>query len=519
MKLMTIWGISSEAKAKWQPFFRAWGKYAHWCLLGQTNQYTTTSIPILSDAFYLEHLEHFTKLYESGQFEDDDQLTSTSTFRGLVFIVGLTQERADLAADVISERLGGLCRRRGVSDLTPNDWNSACLFRERGMICSTAVDEPTSFVRKQTNVYGEEMFGVLVGCDNTAVKLLTTKGTKDGVSPTNAKSAESYLAIEVVEDGKVSANENSAQTSVDTRQLEGKIKAWRATRFARVFEVSDSELFDTSVVDTENENVLKCNGDAIQSLTAQLTKASNALPQRDDRPGLLLFFPGIPGSGKSTLCSPAMEVELRRKIKEMDELELNGKDDDCSSPSRALIIRSGDNVKKKYWPLVKVEKAKNPASVYIADKNSPPSAWSSVGQVCASTHGVAVPVIPDDNALHTTLVEGANHYPFSLHYLAVCMSRVMARPASSHAGNLDSCTDLACMVVVKFFGLYRGTCANELLSSIHIALQREGAMISLDPIRVPFFAQRHVPDLPSELVDALHDAIRIQVRISPRILF
>lgn len=302
------------------------------------------------------------------------------------------------------------------------------------------------------------------------------------------------------------------------RELEGKIKSWRATRFAKVFEVSDSELFDASVVAKDSEIALQCNGAAIQSLTAQLTNASNALPQRDDRPGLLLFFPGIPGSGKSTLCSPAMEVELRRKIEEIEELELNSKGDKGSSPTRALIIRTGDKVKKKYWPLVKVEKAKNPASVYIADKNSPPLAWSSVGQVCSSTRGVAVPVLPDDNALHTTLVEGAKHYPFSLHYLAVCLSRIMARPASSHAGNLDSCTDLACMVVVKFFGLYRGICANEFLSSIRRALQRQGAMISFAPIRVPFFAQTHVPDLPLDLVNALHDALRIQVRISPRIV-
>jgi hypothetical protein len=519
MKLMTKWGISLEARAKWQTFFRLWGKYAHWCLSGQTNQYTNTSIPMLCDTFYLEHLEHFTKLYESGQFVDDDQWTSMSTFRGLVFVVGLTQEKADLAADIISERLGGVCRRRGVSAIALEDWDLACAFRERGMICSSTVDDGTKRVRTQLKVYGEAMFGVLVGCDQTAVVSLITEGAKDEESPTNTKTAETPLAIEDVGDGKVSRNENNAQTPVDTRKLEGKINAWRVTRFAKVFEVSDSEFFDASVVDTEDEYALQCNGAAIQSLTAQLTNASNALPQRDDRPGLLFFFPGIPGSGKSTLCSPDTELNLRRKVQEMDERERNGKGDSGSSPSRALIIRTGDNVKTKYWPLVKVEKAKNPASVYIADKNSPPSAWSCVGQVCASTCGVAVPVIPDDNTLHTTVVEGAKHYPFSLHYLAVCMSRVMARPASSHAGNLGSCTDLACMVVVKFFALYRGICADELLSTIHKALQREGAVISFAPIRIPFFAQTHVPDLPLELVDALHDAIRIQVRIYPRILF
>jgi hypothetical protein len=177
-------------------------------------------------------------------------------------------------------------------------------------------------------------------------------------------------------------NENNAVTPVDTRKLDGMVKSWRSTRFAKVFEISDSELFDLSVVDAEAEMLLQCNEDAIQNLTAQLIEASNTLPQRDDRPGLLLFFPSIPGSGKSTLCSLDTEVDLRCKVQEMDELELNGNGDRPLFPTRALIVRTGDDVKEKYWPLVKLEKAKNPASVYITDKNTPPISWSSVGQVC-----------------------------------------------------------------------------------------------------------------------------------------
>lgn len=144
-------------------------------------------MPMLCDTFYLEHLEHFIKLYDSGQFEDEDQSTSTSTFRGLVFVVGLTQEKADLAADILSERLGGACRRWGVSAIAPEDWDSTCLLRERGMICSTTVDDRTKQVRRQMNVYGDAMFGVLVGCDKTAVVLFVTKRAQAEESPTTTK--------------------------------------------------------------------------------------------------------------------------------------------------------------------------------------------------------------------------------------------------------------------------------------------------------------------------------------------
>lgn len=509
-KLMTKWGISLEARAKWHPFFCAWGKYAQECLAGQTNQNTNTLLPMLCDTFYLDHLEHFTSLYDRGQFVDDDQSPSANTFRGLVFVIGLTSEKADLAADIISERLGGVCRRQGIETIAPEDWNSVCLLRERGMICSTTVNGGVGRVRKKMKELGDTMFGVLVGCDKAAVVSCVMGKVKDGV-PTNAHTVEMPLAIQGVADGKVSVDKNDAETPVDTRKLDGMVKAWRTSRFAKVFEISDSDLFHLSVVDTATEMLLRCSEDTIQNLVAQLIEASNNLPQRDDRPGLLLFFPGIPGSGKTTLCSLDTEVDLSRKVQEMDELELN-KDDSPLFPSRALIVRTGDDIREKYWPLVKLEKAKNPASVYIADKNTPPTAWSSVGQVCSLSHAVAVPVIPDDNALHTTAVEGANHYPFSLHYLAVCMSRVIARPAASHAGKLDSSTDLACMVVVKFFALYRGISADELLPSIRSALQKQGAVTCFAPIRVPFFTQTNLPDLPSELVDALHKAIRIQVR-------
>ena len=477
-KLMTRWGMSVEAKAKWQPFFCAWGNYAHMCLTDEAHKYSNPSLPKLCDAFYLDHLEYFTKLFESGEIVGDVEKESspTSTFRGLIFVVGLDHEKAAFAADMISERLGGLVVRKGLDSMTAEDWDAACLSRRVGMICSATVQDGVKRVRKQTQDCGEAMFAILVGCDEAAV-----------------------LSECAIDDKSVSQEEGTA-SMVSTRKLHGLITSWKTTRFAKLCEVSHLDFFGGSG-----------DSDAIQKLLKELNGASDSLPKVDDRPGLLVFFPSIPGSGKSTLCSKDTDEELRHMIRQTDEIEMKGDDNANSIPPRPVIIRVGDEVKNKYWPLVKVEKTKNRSSVYLADKNTPPAAWPGVAKVCSMTNGVAVPVIPDGAALQTASIKGAGHFPFSLHYLAVCMARVMARPAESHSGNLDRSTDLACMVVVKFFSLYRNIAANELLLSIEGAMLKGGAAISSSPITVPFLAQENLPELPSELENALSDALRIQV--------
>eukprot|EP00957_Ditylum_brightwellii_P078144 5941176-Ditylum_brightwellii.AAC.1 len=67
--------------------------------------------------------------------------------------------------------------------------------------------------------------------------------------------------------------------------------------------------------------------------------------------------------------------------------------------------------------------------------------------------GVFAPVLPDSAALSTTTLMFAASadgsykreyvFPFSLQYLAVCLSRVLQRPQKSHRGKLDAATDNA----------------------------------------------------------------------------
>ena len=486
MKLMTRWGMSAEAKTKWQPFFRAWGKYAHKCLTEKDSEYSNTQLPKLCDAYYLEHLEYFTKLYESGEIVGDSVEDSESSLRGLLFVVGLDKERANVAAETISERLGGITVRKGLNALAQEDWEVACLTRRRGIICSVSVDTGTKSVRQRLKDYGEAMCGVLVGCDEVAIA--------------------SYC-----ERMKTTSEEETSK-KFNPKKLKGQATSWRRTGFTKVYEISDFDFDNNSkVVEDGNEDATMKDGSALDKIVNDLIKTSASVPKRDERPGLLVFFPGIPGSGKSTLCVNEMEADLCRMINEAAESKAKIEDAYHLAPPRKVIVLVSDEVKKKYWPLVKVEKTKTPSSVLIADKNAPPAGWTNVVQACSAGKSIAVPVLPDTTALRTTLVKGADQYPFSLHYLAVCMSRVMTRPPESHAGKLDRATDLACMVVVKFYSFYRGIAAEELLPSIQGTLKRGGVKMSCEPVTVPFFAQQDLPSLPAELSDALNDALRIQV--------
>ena len=500
-KQMTKWGISPEAKAKWEPFFSAWGKYAHLCLTEEDHKYSNLSLPKLCDAYYLGHLEHFTRLFENGEIVgEDEQFTSTSTFRGLIFVVGLDSEKADSVADMISEKLGGLVVRKGLNRLTQEDWGASCLSRRVGMVCSATTKDSAHRVRKNLEDCGEAMFAVLVGCDEVSI-----------LSKCEEMDKKTMLEGKVEETKEKSlSEEKSTESLVATKRLRGLISSWRKTRFAKLWEIPYDDPLNGLVGDDASEALTEGNG-VLQKLLDELSEASAALKMPDDRPGLFVFFPSIPGSGKSTLCSKEVEEDLGRVVREADEAKMKDKDD-VDYPARPVIVRISDETKKKYWTVVKTEKMKYPSSVYIADKNAPPAGWTNVAQVCSISSGVAAPVLPDAPALQTTSVKGAGEYPFSLHFLAVCMARVLERPPESHSGKLDKSTDLACMIVVKFYSLYRGIAADELFSSMERAIQRGGAMISSSPICIPFFARDSLPELPSELEDALTDALRIQVR-------
>ena len=201
--------------------------------------------------------------------------------------------------------------------------------------------------------------------------------------------------------------------------------------------------------------------------------------------------------------------------------------DDKRESERKLIVRVGDAVKQKFWPLVTKDRQADPSCVCVADKNVPPPSWNAVGEACAKTRGIPIPVFPDAMALQTTSITGvtkpddtkhddlSHFYPFSLSYLAVCMARVMERPPKSHQGKLDQSTQIACMVVVLFYSFYRNISSDVFKETLNRRLQACGALDTGADLELPFFSDKdsgsRTVSIPRDLSDALVEALQLQV--------
>ncbi|BBH04923.1 RNAligase [Prunus dulcis] len=127
--------------------------------------------------------------------------------------------------------------------------------------------------------------------------------------------------------------------------------------------------------------------------------ARDTIPKAE---GLIVFFPGLPGSAKSALCKELLNAP-------------EGMGDD--RPIQSLM---GDLIKGRYWQKVADERRRKPYSIMLADKNAPnEEVWRQIEDMCHSTRASAVPVVPDS--------EGTDSNPFSLDALAVFMFRVLQR--------------------------------------------------------------------------------------------
>jgi hypothetical protein len=105
-----------------------------------------------------------------------------------------------------------------------------------------------------------------------------------------------------------------------------------------------------------------------------------------------------------------------------------------------------------------------------------------------------------------------NHcYPFSLDFLALCLLRVLDRKAGQHEGKLDSGTNRACLIVVTFFGLYRGLVAEEFEHRMCNHFEEADAVLLRPSIPVPFFKSER-PELPRDLHVLLVEAVQANVR-------
>lgn len=239
-----------------------------------------------------------------------------------------------------------------------------------------------------------------------------------------------------------------------------------------------------------------------------LTEESRSDEVEDKCPGLLVFFPSIPGCGKSSICGGS-NANAESFIKQFITEDL-----DSHQSSQPVVICEGDKVKGKYWQQVLLNKIKESGSIYLADKNATPNVWSVIGEICSKSNNVAVSVLPDRMALSTVTVRHSDQlfcYPYSLAYLAICMLRVLKRPSKTHTGKLDESTEDAMLVVVKFYTLYRGISAENLQSIINQKTTISPWNIHDTTITVPFFTETKYKELPPELSDCLIDALQLQV--------
>jgi hypothetical protein len=461
MKMMNQWGISQDSQLQWHPFFQAWGVYANACLNGPVMDFVDTKLPPMTEEFYLNHLIHFSPFYTAGKFDytsGNASQNTHSTFRALVVVVALTVEISEKLADFISVQLGGIKWIKNLDEISDQDMIMMKADKGGGLVCSCVLESGLGRLRKYNKKHADSISVVIYGCAD-----------------------ESINAIELMEK--------------DRKTLRGQKNACLKLRCKFITEIAECDDLEAS--------------EELSSALSELREISNSVPICDTRAGVLVFFPSIPGSGKSTLCNANVIASLKGS---------------CGTlAGRQVLSLVGDVYNKKkpsYWAYIKEARMANSSSIYIADKNAPATAWRAVGE--ATCKGTSIPVVPDEKALSTTSIAGirfpdgtidssSNHiYPFSLHYLAVCMARVLARPPRSHCGKLDSAVTIACMIVVKFFGFYRHIAADEFVHNIRGKIEAAGALSTGRPIQVPFFEDDLLPDLPEDLKEALIYSIQLQ---------
>ena len=464
--LLTKWRMSIEARKQWMPFFRAWARYAEPRLAGRLEEDGQDMEPLTSDN-YLEHLEKFIVLYEAGHFTQ-----SSDSFKGVVIVVGPDEDTASMAADFVAQKVGCKLRYKG-SHFVPND--HGVTNTHEGYVCSVSAgeDSPGRFRNLLKDCKSYSSF-VYYGC--------------------------SLEDITSVLDG----DEKMTQCT------HGRLNGWRKLESAYAVDLPLGSLpikYNENAMDFECEVNKTAVDEMLQNIMQIQVIKANEEDLESTNSGLLVFFPQIPGCGKSSLINDTTEKKLRDF--------LSGRTD----TKRNLTVRMGDKTGRKYWSIVKNEKLKDISGLYVADKNVPYLTWPNLAGVCAETLAIGVPVIPE-NALKTTVIEGFRsprngeiittrsfQFPFSLSYLAVCMQRASSRPPGTHPGKLDSSTERACMIVIMFYCLYKNVSSDDFLEILSSSFGRAGAILAREPIEVPFFRSDE-DKLPMELKELLVEAIR-----------
>ncbi len=435
---LTSWKVSDMSLKKWMSFFQGWAEYC-----------SSLSNRVNGDN-YLHHLNSFIERYASGQFRSSPG--TVSSFRGVIIMVAPSTCDLQALPAGISQELRCSKVVHGIKNLTRKD----CLMSKRsgGLICTAKIEDGTGSVRRLIQQNDAETFTIIM--------------------------IQSNYALSSVDD-------------VHSKKIIGMMKSWRKTPCKMILDLPIDS------VDVSNEDAILAflrNNEAAKKMMEHL-KDSTKSNELDERPGLLVFFPAIPGSGKSSLCENITA----------DVAERNG---------RRIVLMESDKVKNqvkgKFYNVVTKEILSQPSSVAILDKNVPPTSFSCIDALSYESRSIALSVLPiglvDTRVGH----DSSSHvYPFPLHYLAACMYHVLSREATTHIGKLDAGTKNACMIVVKFYCLYRHMTVEVLKQN----LRKVGYHCQVT--QIPFFKELLLPDLPHDLKLALENAISLQTTIDLRI--
>lgn len=436
------WGISQKTVEALMPLLRAWAQY---CQSPPSATSHGTPLPTLNSKFYLHHYNEFSNIFKNGQYKE---LSSTGdTFHGLLVIVGVEKSRLMNLARFMSNELGCTRTVSNINDISQEDMLKSIQKSGGGLLCTAEITEGIRNLRALSRIYENAISIVMAGCSMKELETLLSK--------------------------------NKDKNQGEVRKIVGMSRGWRNCKCSMLLELPYNVLSLNQQLGTNN-SVLQ----VIDKL-----KTASASFQTDDRPGLIVFFPAIPGSGKSSLCQ-----NLEENLSSI-------------SQERKIIVREGDKTQGKYYQVIEKDTLDNPGSLLVIDKNVPPISWQSINGICTRSRYIAAAALPEE--MSDTVVSSGNEsyvFPFTLAYLAVCMSRVLSRPPNSHNGKLDSASELACMVVVKFFCFYR----NRTCGKLHEGLDNIGSEPA-KVIKISFFKNEATPIvLPHDLHKTLSDAIVLQ---------
>ncbi|KAL3827649.1 hypothetical protein ACHAXA_000522 [Cyclostephanos tholiformis] len=429
---LTKWKVSDEAVEKWLPFFKSWAKYCTSSL--------DASLPPLTAATYLYHYNRFDELYATGLFQPT--LDVVPSFRGLIVLVGTSKNDLKPLSLSLSSELQCPKIVEGINQVTEEDLFLLNKKSGRGLICIAEIKEGVTRLRGLAKKYQEVIFIIMVqGADLGGI------------------------------------NENS-------RKMEGMTNSWKKTKCNLMLELPKESAMQ---IDADSTVTYLSTNTIARDVLAKLKGYCCVNEVPDERPGLIVYFPTIPGSGKSSICRDISSDTLGIK------------------DGRKLVLLEGDQIKGKFYGIVAKELLDKPSSVSILDKNVPPTSFPAVHELCVKSKSIALPVLP--MGMVDTYIghgESADVYPFSLQFLAACMSRVLNRKPGTHAGKLDAATENACMVVVKFYCFYRHLTAAQLTKKLRY-VGYQGKVIF-----IPFFKDNTLPELPCDLKQALEDAVDLQ---------